>query len=85
MNEMSDEGDLFPELPRGKKKRVTYRDSLREELNVIRQAMGLTTTDIARRIQIPPRTMEGWVIGRNLPIEWTSRLILKELRLLFPR
>jgi len=85
MNEMNDEPDLFPDLPRGKRRRVTYRELLRDELNMIRQVFGVTTSEIARKSQIPSRTMEGWFHGRNLPVDWSSRLILKELQKLFPR
>jgi DNA-binding transcriptional regulator YiaG len=85
MSEMNEEPDLFPEVVRSKRRRVTYRDLLRDELNMIRQVHSVTTPEIARRMQVPSRTMEGWFHGRNLPVEWSSRLVLKELRQLFPR
>lgn len=81
----NDEPDLFPDLPRVRKKRVSYGDMLTSELRTIREVFLVTTPHIAERVHVPSRTMEGWVHGRNLPPEWSARLVLAELRKFFPR
>jgi len=84
IDDIGQEPDLFPELPRGKRKKVNYRDMVSSTLNLIRDRAGVTTPEIAQRVQVSPRTVEKWVQGSNLPAEWASRLLLKELRSVWP-
>jgi Predicted transcriptional regulator len=80
-----DQWDLFPELPRGKRHKLTYRDQLNSDLKTIRDTFGVPTATIADKIKVPSRTVEGWIYGRNLPPDWACRLLGFELKKLFPR
>jgi DNA-binding transcriptional regulator YiaG len=83
--ENNDQQDLFPDLPRVKKRRVSHGEMLTTALNETRIRFGVTTPQIAERLHIPSRTIEKWVQGRNLPVEWTSELVFEKLRKFYPR
>lgn len=80
MNENNDEPDLFPDLPRVKKKKVSHREKLTADLNKTRMTYGVTTPQIAERIRVPSRTVEKWVLASSLPPEWACEMVLERLR-----
>lgn len=84
---MSDEDqfELWPEMPRGKRKRVSNREMLTTRLRTIREAYVVTTPHIAERIRVPARTVERWVHGRNLPPEWSAEMVLERLGKFYDR
>jgi len=78
------EPDLFPELPRGKKRKVSQQDMLSSTLRLIRDRSGVSTPEIASKIRVPVRTVEKWVQADRKPPEWCCRMILDELWRFWP-
>lgn len=44
-----------------------------------REKIGISRAEMARRFEIPIRTLENWESGVRTPPAWAERLILNEL------
>lgn len=79
-----DDPDLFPDLPRRKKRKVSSRDTMTPALHSIKAHYNVSTPEIAHRSGIPHRTVEGWLHGRSMPPEWVAQMVLEKFWRIWP-
>lgn len=52
----------------------------RNYLKEAREKAGISKTEMARKLEIPIRTIEDWEAGRRKPPEYVKRLVIRELK-----